>query len=160
PVIILACGFVVLNRYEHATYHPRYFRDMGARTFWHNALMGLGANSKLRTKYHVDIGDYEIIKAVINDMRLVDDPRLTDQWTNENIRNSLGGWSEFNWFDYESAARRFYFRIWWNSPPNVIRCYLFDKPTTVLKEIAHAWRSDDHSERNRNGLYFQPLSVL
>jgi hypothetical protein len=160
PLVMFVCGLGALNLYKHATYHPRYFADMGARTFWHNALMGLESNARLGAKYHLGISDSAAIEAVIADMRANGDPRLTAQWTNENIRNSLGGWFEFNWYEYESAARALYFRIWRQDFLQMVRCYVFDKPLGVASQIIHAWLPDGHAQRKLRGLYFNPLGLV
>jgi len=47
PVVCVAAAFVLLTAYRHHAYNPRYFQDMGGRTIWHNALMGLGSNPYL-----------------------------------------------------------------------------------------------------------------
>ena len=158
PVAALLVGLLLLKGYERLQYNPRYFGDMGTRTVWHNALMGLAANSRLAEKYHLSILDAAAIEAVIRDMRERRDPRLSDNWTTERITSSLGGWVEFDWAAYESAARTLYFRIWRYDYPEMLRCYLFDKPLVMLRTIADTiWRGGVRRSRT---LSFNPLGVV
>src|SRR5206468_12619398 len=90
--------------------------------------------------------DSDVIDAVILHLQQTGDSRLTAVWTNENIRNSLGNWFVFNWFEYESAARDLYWQIWRAHWPSALRCYLVDKPL----EIVHlAWRVSREATRSQ-----------
>src|SRR5262249_47113226 len=120
--------------------------DMGRRTFWHNALMGLGSNEKLAATYGLHISDSDVIDAVILHMQQTEDPRLTAVWTNENIRNSLGNWFVFNWFEYEAAARDLYSHVWRAHWPSALRCYLVDKPVEI---VTLAWRVSREATRSQ-----------
>lgn len=158
--VFLAAAFVGLNLYKRAVYHPRYFEDMGARTIWHNALMGFGSNAVLRVKYGLGVDDAKIIDTVLADMKARQDPRLSAAWTNENIRNSLGGWSVFNWFEYESAARRLYFDIWRTHRQDALRCYFVDKPQEIASMLMSAIRNDGVALRDLQGIYFRPFGLV
>ena len=103
PAASVLVALLALAAYQHAVYNSRYFEDMGPRTFWHNTLMGLGSNEQLAATYGLHISDSDIIDAVILHLKQTGDPRLTAAWTNENIRNSLGNWFVFNWFEYEGG---------------------------------------------------------
>jgi len=157
---VLIGGLAALSAYQHVTYNKRYFEDMGARTVWHNALMGFTSNTALAATYHLAVSDSAVIDAVIADMGRRHDPHLNDRWTNENIRNSLGGWSAFNWFEYESAARTLYFGIWSRATRDVLRCYLIDKPADIVRTLRSASLSDGRPGRQRQQLYFAPFSPV
>ena len=133
PVVLVGIGLGALTLYKSAAYNPRYFDDMGARAVWHNALMGLSSNAHLAATYGLAIDDRAIIYAVIGRLRETRDARLTADWTDENIRNSLGGHSVFNWFVYEQAARDVYRHIWRADWPSVLQCYLIDKPARLVR---------------------------
>jgi len=160
PLTVFLCGFLSLTFYEHVAYNPRYFKDKGTRTFWHNALMGVGSNAALAAKYKLGIGDDAVIRAVIADMRANHDPRLTDQWTNENILNSLGGWADFDWFEYESAARTLYFDIWKRDFGEMVHCYVVDKPLAIASLITSSWREDRDATRALHDVYFRPMGPV
>jgi hypothetical protein len=142
PVLCLVVGLGVLKVYQHATYNPRYFRDMGARTVWHNALMGLWWNQQLAEKYQLRVNDSAIVGAVRTYLSTSQDPRLTPEWNDSNILGALGSHSQFNWFLYEQAARDFYRHIWRSDTREVLRCYLADKPREIWRVLANARRPD------------------
>jgi hypothetical protein len=146
PAASVLVALLALAAYRHAVYNSRYFEDMGRRTFWHNALMGLGSNEQLAATYGLHISDSDVIEAVIRHLQQTEDPRLTAVWTNENIRNSLGNWFVFNWFEYEGAARDLYWHIWRAHWPSALRCYLVDKPVEIVNL---AWRVSREAARSQ-----------
>ena len=91
PVVCLVIGMGALKAYQRVTYNPRYFRDIGARTVWHNALMGLWVNDHLAGKYQLRVNDRVVIAAVRNFLRESHDPRLTPEWTDSAVLGALGG---------------------------------------------------------------------
>lgn len=147
PVALLLVGVLALNLYKREAYHPRYFEDMGSRTVWHNALMGLSSSKPLAATYELSLSDASVVDAVLRDMRRRGDRRLSGEWTTGNILNSLGGWREFDWFDYEDAARSLYLSLWRNHPALMLRCYLVDQPRAALAVV---W----------NGHWFNPVSPV
>jgi hypothetical protein len=146
PAASVLVALLALAAYRHAVYNSRYFEDMGSRTFWHNSLMGLGSNEQLAATYGLRISDSAVIDAVILHLKQTADPRLTAVWTNENIRNSLGNWFVFNWFEYEGAARDLYWHIWRAHWPSALRCYLVDKPVEIVNL---AWRVSREATRSQ-----------
>jgi hypothetical protein len=88
-------------------------------------------------------------------MQQVRDPRLTKEWTAENMGGSLGGWNAFNWFEYESAARSLYFHVWRTDPADALHCYAIDKPREIYRQLAATIRSEEFAERN-----FRPFAVV
>ena len=108
PIVLVVVAFVGLAAYQRVAYHPRYFDDLGSRTVWHNALMGVGGPASVGAQYKLGIDDRAVIDAVIARLRETGDPRLTDNWNTGSILASLGSHGDFNWFTYEEAARRFW----------------------------------------------------
>jgi hypothetical protein len=160
PVVLFVAGFVALSGYKHYAYNPRYFTDMGSRTIWHNALMGFGSNRVLAKEYGLSVSDAMAIDAVIAYLRGRQDPRLTPAWTNDNIRNSLGGHFEFDWYAYEGAARELYFEIWRRNTSDALRCYLVDKPLQMWEVVSYGWTPTPMEQRNRYNLYFRPFGIV
>jgi len=160
PLVCVAATFVVMVIYERRAYNPRYFQDMGARTVWHNSLMGLGANRALAQDYKLGIGDAVVVDGVIAYLRDRRDPRLTADWTRTNILDSLGGYFVFNWFVYERAARDFYFHIWRVRTGDMLHLYLIDKPREIGVVIAKAIDRDPAPWRSEKGLYFDPFTAV
>jgi hypothetical protein len=158
-VICLVSALVLVTAYQHFAFNPRYFREAGARTVWHNALMGLSANRMLAAKYELSINDAAAIHAVRSYMGGVNHPLLTPEWTDANILGSLGSHTEFNWSAYEQAARDLYWHIWRVDTGDMLRCYLFDKPMEMLTIVGRAIQGDPSPPPNAERLSFNPLAA-
>ena len=159
PVLCLAAAVALLVAYERHAYNPRYFQDMGARTVWHNALMGLGSNRHLASTYDLGVSDRAAVDSVIRFLRDRHDPRLTADWTRDNILNSLGGHSVFNWFVYEQSARDLYWHLWRTETRSMLHLYLIDRPREIGQVIVKAALPDAAPWRNRQGLFFNPFAA-
>lgn len=156
-MVVVVIGSVV--GYQRFVFHPRYFLDMGARTVWHNALMGLGFNEHLGQKYKLAIDDRAVAEMVIAHRRArLDD--AGDSWDVTTVLNSLGGHVAFDWFAYEREARALYWQIWRADAGSMLRCYVIDKPRQYVRVIAAAWTIDPTGARNHLGLYFNPFSAI
>jgi hypothetical protein len=161
PALFVTASLVALAAYRHHAYNPRYFQDMGGRTVWHNALMGLGSNGHLNGRYNLRINDELIIDDVLSYLRETDDPRLTPEFLAQAGYgiSSLGGQYTFDWFAYEKAARDFYWHIWRVDTRQMLRCYLIDKPRDIRTVVLRAWQTDPTGARDPSGLYFRPLAA-
>jgi hypothetical protein len=160
PVLCLVLGLVLLKGYQHATYNPRYFKDVGARTVWHNALMGLSWNPHLAEKYNLRVNDNVIVASVRDYMKASRDRRLTPDWTDNNILGSLAGHSYFNWFIYEDVARDFYLHIWQSDTDAAFHAYLIDKPREIVRVLVKATHPDPSLLREVADLGFRPFAPL
>jgi hypothetical protein len=159
PIAALILALAAFAVYRHVAYNPRYFQDLGTRTVWHNALMGLGSNPDIKKQYHLNIADTEVIDAVLLHMKDTNDPRLTPAWATVTALNSLGGYNAFNWIAYEQAAKSLYWHLWRVSWREMLHCYLIDKPGEIVRLIVRASTTEPLLERNRRDLYFNPFSV-
>jgi hypothetical protein len=157
PMVCLVIGLALLKGYQHATFNPRYFRDIGARTVWHNMLMGLWVNEPLAEKYQLRVSDQVVVAAVRTFLRASQDPRLTPEWTDANVLGALGGHSTFNWFTYEETARDLYWHIWRSNPRDMLHCYLVDKPGEILRILVKATRPDRSFLQDVPDLGFRPF---
>jgi len=160
PLVLFFAGLAAFNGYKHAVYNPRYFKDIGERVVWHNALMGFGSSRALSVRYKLDVNDAKAIDAVIRYLRQHHDPRLTADWTPSNILNSFGGHFEFDWYAYESAARDLYFDIWKNNTREALRTYLVDKPLDTWNVMKLTWTQAGMEQRDRHDLYFRPFGIV
>ena len=162
PIVILLMGWSALYGYKHATYNPRYFSDMGSRTIWHNALMGLKYDDYLGKKYNVTIDDALVVDAVVNFAKVQLKVDLPANWNRTEILNSLGGHGEFDWKKYESFARKLYFHVVIRHPFRIAVLYLVKKPIALLKIVfsaAHTPRNKALADyRDAFALYFNPFS--
>jgi hypothetical protein len=157
PALCLVLGLGLLKTYQHLAYNPRYFHDMGARTVWHNALMGLSWNGHLRDKYQLGVNDNVIVSAVRTYLQASNDPRLTEEWTDANILGALGGHSEFNWFTYEETAEDFYWHVWRTDTREALHCYVIDKPREIVRVLATATRPNPSFLQEVHDLGFRPF---
>jgi len=158
PVVCLVIGMGALKTYQRVVYNPRYFRDMGTRTVWHNALMGLWLNEHVAEKYQLRVNDNVIVAAVRSFLRTSQDPRLTAEWTDSNILGALGGHSTFNWFTYEETAKDLYLHIWRSDPRDMMHCYLVDKPREIVHVLVKATRPDPSLLHDVPDLGFRPFA--
>ena len=132
--VLLAWAGVHL--YQRAAFNAAYFGEIGPRTFWHNVLMGLATNSVLAHKLDLVGEDRSTIETVLRDMKTRSDPRLTEQWETQNILNSLGSFSTFDWRTYEDITRDLIFRTLRSEPRQAAKLFLWDKPGRVLGTIS------------------------
>ena len=162
PVALLVGGLIALNVYKHQTYHPQYFQEMGARTFWHNALMGLGADRVLSRKYALQVDDRMVVDAVV---KYVTEHQLlapSEKWETQEILNSLGGATVFDWAKYEQYAKKLYFDIVATHPFRVLVVYALKKPLNALKLVISTVRAKGKPSmvefRKRHGIFFNPFA--
>ncbi|MGI0015183.1 MAG: hypothetical protein ACREBU_17350, partial [Nitrososphaera sp.] len=154
---------IALAGYKQLTYHPRYLQELGRRTFWHNALMGLGADRGFRETYRLEPNDRLIVDAVISYVTRIEGIELSREWNAEHILLSLGGHTDFDWKTYENYARRFYLHLWKRHTLRTLRTYLVKKPAEALSVVSDSVmpnRSNRAVEayRKTHGLYFNPFS--
>lgn len=159
PVVLVLAAFAGLSVYQRVMYHPRYFEDQGSRTVWHNALMGIGGDRIAGPKYKLGVDDRAVIDAVTGYLRQRNDPRLDATWDTLNILGSLGGHSDFDWYQYEEAARDLYLQIWREHAGSLLRTYLIAKPTGILSTFYAVGRADPMEQRNLRQLFFNPVSA-
>jgi hypothetical protein len=161
PIVCVSASLLVLAAYRHEVFNSRYFQDLGGRTVWHNALMGLGSNGHLNGRYNLRIDDELIVHDVISYLRQTDDSRLTPEFLAQidYAMSSLGGQHAFDWVTYEKAARDFYSHIWRIDTRHMLHCYLIDKPRDIGSVLLRAWQTDRTGARDPNALYFRPLAA-
>lgn len=139
-MVLLSIGLATLTLYKKAFYHPRYHSDMGARTFWHNALMGLGVDPFFKNKYGLDFGDFVAARAVIKYACGGECPDSVSKLEPQDLLNSLGGHGEKNWKAYEDCAQKLYFSIWKNHTFKMVRLYVLTKPKQSLQIVFSTFR--------------------
>jgi hypothetical protein len=132
--VVVAWGSVPI--YHRVMFNKAYQGEIGPRTFWHNALMGLSYNFVLARSLNVGGIDRSAIEAVLHDMKTRNDPRLTEQWQPDNILNSLGSSNSFDWPTYEEVARDLYLRTLLSHPWQALRLFLWDKPKSIVETIS------------------------
>ena len=139
--IAVVISVVGLGAYKRAMYHPAYFSDRGARTFWHNALIGFTYHPALRDRYRLAFDDEPVLHWVIREGRERGDPRVHPDWSTQTfIRSSLGEPTAFDWSAYEGVARDVYFRTWREHQDEVVACYMVYKPQEAVEQVCQVVR--------------------
>lgn len=162
---ILACSLLFLNVYKHMVYNPKYFEEMGIRTFWHNALMGLGSDSFFSNTYGLSVNDYAAAQSVI---RFAQDKNLCtsdiEKMDPQVLLNSLGNWGVVNWINYERCAKKHFLSIVSNHKLKIVKLYLITKPLEALKTIKEARGKTENTSleyiRNKYGIKWAPFNII
>jgi hypothetical protein len=144
-LITVVIAWAGIHLYQRLMFNDAYRAQIGPRTFWHNVLMGLGANSTLAHTLNIELTDKSAIDAVITDMRKRNDPRLTEQWETQNILNSLGSHTTFDWRTYERVARDLIIRTFVAHPVTMLTLLLWDKPNEVIRTITCGFLAIDRT---------------
>jgi hypothetical protein len=159
----LAAGLGGLTAYKHITYNPRYFQDMGVRTFWHNALMGI-TEPLLATNHRLAYGDLESARAVIEYSQQGTCKQGISQLDPQDLLNSLGGHGEKDWFAYENCAKKFYFYLWKKYPLNMAYNYVVLKPQAALNIFWNVAKNVEakfsNLTRHEFAIGWYPLSLI
>lgn len=160
---LLVVSIVSLNVYKRVTYNARYYNDMGVRTFWHNALMGLKEDRYFTTTYGIDYSDLVVAQAVIKYAQCNGTcEQGVDKLEGQLLLNSLGGHGNQDWFAYEDCAKKFYFHIWRTETLRMFRLYLLVKPKMAIVSIVHSLQDSRvplaDATRARLDIGFYPLS--
>lgn len=136
PAALLVVAWMTAMGIQHAEANRAYRTQIGPRTVWHNILMGFHVSPAFAQALQFPgLDDGVAVAAVLRDMKERDDPRLGPDWTRDNILNSLGSHSRFDWVTYEAAARRLVFATLASDPRAALLLFLRDKPLAVLTTL-------------------------
>lgn len=162
---ILSIGLLSLNGYKHVVYNSKYFAEMGTRTIWHNALMGLGADPLFAKKFDLGVSDLRIAQSVIQFARKkqVCAPAI-EQLEGQILLNSLGNWGVADWVAYEDCAKKLYLLIVSQHKLKVAILYGIKKPLSSIKTLVLAMKSTKdpllNSIRIKSEIGWYPFSIL
>jgi len=163
-ITLLIIGLSTLSLYQRASYNPRYYEDMGVRTFWHNALMGLKDDGFFKATYGLDYSDFVVAQAVVNFAGHGECAKGIDKFDPQELLNSLGGHGEKDWYAYESCARKLYVSLWSNHAPRMLRVYLVTKPKkslgVLLRTIRDSGQPLSDGVRDRLNIGWYPFSGI
>jgi hypothetical protein len=135
PGLVL-CTLLGLSLYRKAVYNPYYFsEDVATRVLWHNAVMGLAVNPALRERYGLNaLDDHAVINAVGRHLESSGQTEARDiLFANQNWANT--NYLGFKWSIYEPAARELYYRIWTESPGEVMKTYFVLMPKSFIANV-------------------------
>lgn len=105
-IAVLGKCLVGMKFYQHVVFHPRYYGDMGNRTVWHNALMGM-ADTEIGQRLGLKPHDSTIANAVVGFLKESNDPRVEDEWVQKHVPERFR-YPGFNVVKYERAAKDLY----------------------------------------------------
>jgi hypothetical protein len=162
PALLIGAWLGVLG-YQRAMFNPAYFGEIGPRTVWHNILMGLSFNPVLASELRIEaVSDREAVQAVLRYMQERHDPRLTAEWNEATILNSLGGVNRFDWATYEKVARDLVLHTLAAHPWSAIRLFAFDKPLKIAEAVGCTamlvCSGKTHLQASRPDARFDPAS--
>lgn len=163
--LLLLGSLLGLNIYKHTTYNPKYFAEMGARTFWHNALMGLQEEPVLTKKYNLTIDDAQIARSIIKFSQETHQCTSDiEQLDFQTILNTLGGYGVINWVHYERCAKKFFFSIASKNKIRIAVLYGIRKPFVTFKAFAQTINNYGvplvDNMRSNLGIGWYPLSAM
>ncbi len=133
--IVLVLG-VSLAAYREITYNPYYLSaDVSTRVFWHNAVMGLGADPAIHERFKIDmLSDVSVTEAIKHYMTDTNRTKLRDTiFPNNDYAN--GNFSSFKWALYEPVAREFYFHILYVMPVETLKTYFVIMPKVYIASL-------------------------
>ena len=167
PILVvgtLSGSLLFLNVYKHIVYHPQYFAGIGQRTFWHNMLMGLGADSSLQNKYNLKLNDFSAAAAVINFARESDQcTKDVVEQEPQKLLNTLGNWGTADWVSYENCAKKLFFHIVAKNKLSIIRLYVITKPINSLRILKMAMEKSSNialeNVRSQYGMKWSPFNM-
>lgn len=163
--LLLACSLVGLKVYKQYVYNHKYFAEMGVRTFWHNALMGIQEEPSLSQKYKFAVNDALIAQLVIKFAQETHQCSSDiEQLDFQTILNSLGGHGVINWVHYERCAKKFYFSIAGNNKLKMVVLYGVRKPLVSLRTFIQTSYNEGlpiiDNIRNKLAIGWYPLSIM
>jgi hypothetical protein len=133
---LLVSAWLAVAGYQSAMFNPAYFGKIGPRTVWHNILMGFAYNTELASALGGPPGgDAQAIRAVLRYMQQTHDRRLTDQWNETTILDSLGSYGRFDWKTYEEVARELALKTLAAHPWSALRLVAYEKPKAILQSV-------------------------
>ena len=130
-----------LNIYKHQVYNPGYFSDMGARTIWHNALMGFSYgyyhDPYLEKKYGLTgVNDLNVAQVVIKFARANGVcPHDIEKLEAQQLLNTLGNWGNANWQNYEQCAKLLFYSIASENKLRMLYMYVLRNPMNALHTL-------------------------
>ncbi len=131
-IVITLSGLGMLNGYKHLKYHKSYFQEMGVRTFWHNALMGLDLKCLPLDR----VNDYVIAKLIIQFAKESSSHTSgLGQLTPQELLNTLGNHGTANWTDYEKFAKKLYLALIKQNFFEAMKVYCITKPLNTLRQL-------------------------
>lgn len=107
-IVFLLAGVFTFKGWHALAENPYYLEQGGARTFFHNALMGL-AGSTVIEKYGITGVDDRLAIRATNRWLAEQDRADYDE---NQLLNALGGHATADWLSYEESAKDFYFYLW------------------------------------------------
>lgn len=130
-ILLISSCTVLLSGYKHLTYHPSYFKEMGARTFWHNAIMGIRAKSLPM----IGVCDHTTAGLVLEHAKKSGCNSKLAELSSQELLNSLGNWCTVDWVEYEYWAKNLYFSLLSKHKLEFAYMYFFYKPRQLLKDV-------------------------
>ena len=164
PVAIVLVAICLLPLYQRLRYHPDYFtrRSTLQHIVYHNLLIGLQWNPALTARYGLGSGDLGAARAVDTylETRTTRNPGRKN-WAASGL-NSVTTQLQFDWVEYEEAARDLYFTIWKEDPKECLRTIVYWHPVDVYAVLQVYLGNSTHPAFDKRYAYnpFGPVYLL
>lgn len=166
PAAIVLIAFCLLPVYQRLTYHPDYFgrRATLLHVVFHNLIIGVSRNPTLAARYDLGGGDTDAAFAVeaYVKARAGANPARRN-WTAAEL-NAVTTQGQFDFVEYEEAARDLYFSMWKEQPGQMLWTLLYWHPLDVYTVLKLHMGFSRHPSFDRryifNPLHPWPLLVL
>lgn len=171
-IAVVVSAVTAASVYRHHTYHHEYLAsDLEGRVLWHNVVMGLSANDRIRRDFKIrpfdDVSITEAVKTYLSRTNQTETLELL--FANPTYAN--GNFSGFKWSAYEPKARDLLFQIIRTRPREVVKTYVIEMPKIFVANLAlmggfevfrnSLWFTgelDQADIRNQKGLYLNPVA--
>lgn len=136
-IFLLGSCTVLLPCYKNLTYHPAYLSNMGARTFWHNALMGVFIKNIVPNNIPSDLAAaeqvFEYAKKSGCSEQMKQQTAYDFLFTCLNIGDA--DWLEkTDWVEYEYWAKKLFFSLIKKYKLKAVILYVLYKPWLAIKD--------------------------
>ena len=164
PVAIVLVAICLLPLYQRLRYHPDYFtrRTTLQHIVYHNLLIGLQWNPALTARYGLGSGDLGAARAVDTylETRTTSNPGRKN-WAASGL-NSVTTQLQFDWVEYEEAARDLYFTIWKEDPKECLLTLVYWHPLDVYAVLQVYLGNSTHPAFDKRYAYnpFGPVYLL
>ncbi len=132
----ILAAVVIVPAYQHSAFNPGYFADKGARTFWHNIVIGFAHNDYFKSLLTLDGSDRLAAVAVLRHAK-IKQPTIDPEASATQAMLSLGGDGTYDWANYERQARQLVIDTVKTHPTEFARMMLWEKPQLVLSYFGY-----------------------
>jgi len=145
-IILVLFAILSVKIYHKIEFNPKYFTTMGQRTFWHNAIIGLGMDPSIITIFNPTgpsnpdgIAASEIVGFAHRAHGCASIAKISSGEIWGSFYHNQGSVSIK---DYEKCGKKLYFSLILNNKLKAIELYLLTKPLNALYTLVMASKNN------------------